>query len=624
LVASLVLALIMPIIPTQLDINNTSYLGHTIQKFSTFRSYYEEIILITDPEFEVSKNEKSITQQLTANNSQTVPSSFAITKEPSFNWSKLIFYTYIAGLLFFSIRLLLLFYNLYRIIRKNKTIQTEGVTIVSLKEDTPSFSFMRWVFINKEALKPEEFEQVLSHEKVHVKHKHSVDLLLAHIITILQWFNPLTWRIQKSLKTCHEYIADRQVIDQGHELFDYQSLLLSQLISIRSVELVNNFNLLSIKKRIAMMNKIKSGRIAKLKALLVIPILMFAFFFFTNMTGNSLNHLIALETEHNDLLQGHWVNRTVKSDHPQILEFRSDKFFTILSEKGNSASIIEYVIQNISSSKLTLKNGEKLLEIPYKLNKDKLEIEWNDGKWETYRKDLEHNTYILGDQQVDKLNVPSAKSVKTYDREYVLLNIKLTEENLYLNGEMENIDKLSSLLKEIKSSADTKKLYKMTMILEIDETVKMNRVDQVKSALRKNDLLKIGYIAKPKDEEMKGRTALFMLLPPKDAKLVDEAKIKNLFEIKDASGTTTDDYSKKLSQYIRDKKKYVMLYAYTDNTTYKEYLEKVDMVFSTIHSAREEKAQVDGKNYKTLSKDELKEYRKRYPITLTMKNVDHE
>ena len=102
--------------------------------------------------------------------------------------------------------------------------------------------------------------------------------------SVFQWFNPFVWQMRKALKTTHEYIADRQVIDKGFERFEYQALLLKQVIGYHSVELVNNFNLKPIKNKIAMMNKNKSGLPAKLKAMLVAPFAILVFFLFADFT----------------------------------------------------------------------------------------------------------------------------------------------------------------------------------------------------------------------------------------------------------------------------------------------------------------------------------------------------
>ena len=173
--------------------------------------------------------------------------------------------------------------------RTNKIIKHQGYNIVQIDKKVPTFSFFKSVFVNEKLFSHTELEQILAHERIHIRQKHSFDLLIIQLMILFQWFNPLVWRIQKSMKTVHEYLADRKVLEQGYQLFDYQSLLLSQLISIRSVELVNNFNLLSIKKTIAMMNKVKSGFFAKLKAIVAIPIIVVVFVLFADFSLGKTN-----------------------------------------------------------------------------------------------------------------------------------------------------------------------------------------------------------------------------------------------------------------------------------------------------------------------------------------------
>ncbi|TLX77085.1 hypothetical protein E9993_05220 [Labilibacter sediminis] len=518
LLASLILSVIMPIVPLQFSGDQTE-VSSTIQQINSFKNYYEELILITDPDYEVSYPDKQI-----SNNDASIGSVYS-----SWNVSGIIFYIYIAGLLFFVTRLLFLVYQLFKYIRTNRTIETNGVQLVLVEDNVPSFSFLRWVFLNKNSLKQEEYEQVLAHEKVHVQHKHSVDLLLAQMITLLQWFNPLTWRIQKSMKTCHEYIADRKVIEQGHTLFDYQSLLLSQLISIRSVELVNNFNLLSIKKRIAMMNKSKSGRIAQLKALLVIPILSFAFVFFANCTDENINN--------------------------------SNKQAALKSAQANHL----------------------------------------------------------------ELDVPYAREVKTYDDDFILCTLSMTPESFYFNGVEHDINKVDELIASIVLPEDKEKARKMSVLLEVDSSVKMQKVDQVRQTLRNNDLTKIGFVTKVNSADEK--TALFMLMPPKDAMVFEESKIekskvKNLFIFQSSDNRDLENVSEELISHIKTLEKYVMVYKYHNETLYSDYLEAVDMVWHTVYSLRRKAAKQDAKDYDELSSQLQKQYRRKYPMTLVSNNVD--
>jgi len=629
LVASMVIALTLPLLPFHIKVSNGDYLTNTMQKLGDFRNYYEEIILITDPDYIVAHEETDKLDVLDGKETLSQSSSVNQSQPSSFNLSRILFYIYITGLLFFTIRLLLLFYNLYRIVRRSDTIVHNGFTIVFIKEELPSFSFLKWVFINKEALKPDEFEQVISHEKVHVEQKHSVDLILAHIITMFQWFNPLTWRIQKSIKTCHEYIADRQVIDQGHELFDYQSLLLSQLISIRSVELVNNFNLLSIKKRIAMMNKIKSGRSAKMKALLVVPMLLVAFFFFADMTGKSLDIRELNYSNQDNSLEGNWEAINKSTHQIQILEITGSKMSTIKSVVNNNVIVNDYNIET-KAKKLILTNGKASVSVKYALNNDHLTIKWDDNNEVEYIRNTNKGTFVLVEDIFQKVSTPTAKSVKTFDYDYIIFSIMHTKDGFFFNAKKENLSKFNSLLKSVQLPEDKKKANKMSVLLEIDKDVKMKEVDQIKMALRENNFLKLGYVAVADVSTgiVDSKAALFNLLPPMDAKMfeqddLDERGIK-LFTINHSSSASLKQLKKQLHQHVMNNEKYVLLYEYSNSTSYNDYIQILDMVYSTIWNIRKEQAFFKGLNPDTMTKEEEKSIRKQYPITLTMRNVDEE
>ncbi|MCT4587668.1 MAG: hypothetical protein N4A71_07590 [Carboxylicivirga sp.] len=595
LLASLILALVLPL--TSIDISGSSaeYINQTAQKISSFRNYYEDLILMTEPDFKVSDELNTAVPVQTNMGTETqVKQSFS-----SISWSALFFFIYLSGVLFFTIRLLILFFNLFSVIRRNQVLKKDAMSIVLIEDEIPSFSFLRWIFINRSALKDKEYEQVIAHEKVHVQHKHTVDLLLAHIITIFQWFNPLTWRIQKSIKTCHEYIADRQVIDQGHELFDYQSLLLSQLVSIRSVELVNNFNLLSIKKRIAMMNKIKSGSRAKLKALLVIPMLTFAFFFFSNMTGKTLS-----------------VEKNI-----EIIESQQAPELIV-----PSSTIATDDLEVDATDESSIPEMEETTAVVDFLKPEP--FEYIVGRYEIKLLNEESSkTSVMDD--LPSVNLPTAKSVKTFDYDFVLYSILYSKDGFYIDGKREDLSK-AKLILDKKQKSQTESFEKKAILLEIDKSMKMKEVDNIKHALRENNLLKIAYVAKP-DESAgieSSKAALLNLLPPKNAKRMDadELKKKNikLFTIKNSSRASLNELGKQLRKHVMGNKKYVIMYEYSNNTSYEDFLHTVDMVYSNIWSIRKEHAFFEGMNYKNLTKDEEKALRKKYPITLTTKNVDME
>ena len=113
---------------------------------------------------------------------------------------------------------------------------------------------------------------------IHIIQKHSVDILLAEVLTIVLWFNPFAWLYKKSIKENHEFLADEGVISNGYSANHYQKLLFEQSTGLH-LSLANNFNQSLTFKRLNMMKKIRSNKLAKYKVLLMIPAFLLMIFF---------------------------------------------------------------------------------------------------------------------------------------------------------------------------------------------------------------------------------------------------------------------------------------------------------------------------------------------------------
>ncbi len=148
----------------------------------------------------------------------------------------------------------------------------DGLKVIQMPDLKSPFSFLKTVFIPKGLEKAEDFDQVLTHESIHVQQGHTYDLIYVQLMASIFWFNPIIWRLLNHLKTIHEYIADEKVINKGYSLVGYQTMLLRQVISNNSHGLVHNFNLSFIRRRIAMMNHKKSGWTGRTKVLLTFSI----------------------------------------------------------------------------------------------------------------------------------------------------------------------------------------------------------------------------------------------------------------------------------------------------------------------------------------------------------------
>jgi len=179
-------------------------------------------------------------------------------------------YFFGAGLFFLLFMYKLL--KLFALIKKTGIQRFNGVKVVFMKKDLAPFSFFNIIFVNKSNTSDDDFQSIISHEMIHIRQYHSIDLIIMELLSIFQWFNPFVWPYKKSLKETHEYLADNAVIAQGCNAAKYQLLIFEQHVGVKLFEFANNFNHSQIKRRITMITKRKSKRWAKFKVLLILPV----------------------------------------------------------------------------------------------------------------------------------------------------------------------------------------------------------------------------------------------------------------------------------------------------------------------------------------------------------------
>ena len=119
---------------------------------------------------------------------------------------------------------------------------------------------------------------ILLHEQMHIRHRHSLDLLLYSFCTAAHWFNPLVWITRTELKLLHEYEADDSVLDQGIDATQYQLLLVRKAVGEQRFSLANGFQHSKLKNRIAMMLSSPTSRKRQFAWLLLIPVLAVAMY----------------------------------------------------------------------------------------------------------------------------------------------------------------------------------------------------------------------------------------------------------------------------------------------------------------------------------------------------------
>jgi TonB family protein len=182
---------------------------------------------------------------------------------------------YVAGIVVFGLKLLSDLFNLFLLILRQKNSESRIIRFHGF--NTAGFSALGYVFINK-ALKPDEAEEIIRHEQNHLKRNHFIDIIFIGVIKSFQWFNPVIYLFNRSLRAIHEFQADQECLSSGIPVINYQSLLLNQVFRTNTFTLTNSFSNPSlIKKRMIMMTKKRTSSFASMKLLIVIPVVGFIF-----------------------------------------------------------------------------------------------------------------------------------------------------------------------------------------------------------------------------------------------------------------------------------------------------------------------------------------------------------
>lgn len=189
---------------------------------------------------------------------------------------------YFTGMVIVFARLIYQAIYLYAISKLSKTIRQDGLTLVLMNSEISPFSYFNKIYIPASKADDYSIQSIIEHEKSHKKQRHFVDLFIIEVVTIFQWFNPVVWLYERSIKEVHEYLADEAVLNNGYNKGKYQAILVNEAIGGPVFILTNQFNQSIIKKRIIMMKKMKTPRLAGLKSLLFVPMVAFLLMAFAN------------------------------------------------------------------------------------------------------------------------------------------------------------------------------------------------------------------------------------------------------------------------------------------------------------------------------------------------------
>ncbi len=269
----------------------------TFFQFNRFYLLFTPFISLLIPSFQTGQIE--IVQQQAPQNFEFIPQAIqefqqnevvfydkinTTSLSVDWTWGDMIFGFYVFVVLLFLGKLLQNIWAVRQLIQSNSIEKKNNYTQVILPNIKTPFSFFNYLFWNGK--KEMETELMLAHEQVHIRERHSIDVIVMEILVAFFWFHPLVYLFRRASKMTHEYLADQNVTQEFGKRKEYASLLLTNATQ-PFLTLASTFNSF-IKSRLVMIYKEKTSSNKLWKLVTILPLFSFLILLFSCDRVNSI------------------------------------------------------------------------------------------------------------------------------------------------------------------------------------------------------------------------------------------------------------------------------------------------------------------------------------------------
>jgi hypothetical protein len=322
--------------------------------------------------------------------------------------------------------------NCFKLISKSKSnpiVKYKNANLVLVDEKTIPHTFLNFIYINFEDYNNRNIEDELyTHELVHVNQKHTIDILFIEVLKVFFWFNPLFIFYKKAIQLNHEFLADEEIVKTYNNVPFYQNLLLQKSSNVQTIYLASNLNYLVTKKRLIMMTKSTSRKIAVLKKLAIAPILIgLVYFFCIEIVAQEKVVAIKAETKNSKI-----------TDKDKIRDlYYSGVYVKLIDEKSDRNQVTLYENLSLEDRRKYLDLVPEMMiekEIPeplFEKMKSKNIPVWINGKVKTKeeikkykRSDFSYYTYSFVHKNARSKRFPQEYQYTLYTKEYFDENLK--------------------------------------------------------------------------------------------------------------------------------------------------------------------------------------------------------
>lgn len=277
---------------------------------------------------------------------------------------------YLVGVIVFMLRIAIGILSSEIICHRRSRMLADGSRLVITERNYAPFSWRNCIVISRKDYESNG-AMIIAHEQAHVHHHHSFDLILAQLFCAVQWFNPAAWMLRRSLMEVHEFEADASVLEDGFDGRRYQICLVRAALQGSFATTTNNFSNCSTKKRIVMMNRHSTNPWARLRVLLMLPVVALSVIV-ASACKQDTNSEMNLNSQDAPTTDVYWVD----IQEVDIAETDStDEVFWVVDQRpeypGGEAALMEYLRSNLQYPENCKKNKvQGRVLISFVVNKD--------------------------------------------------------------------------------------------------------------------------------------------------------------------------------------------------------------------------------------------------------------
>ena len=208
---------------------------------------------------------------------ESIPLTYSQVEIPvqeTIDWLLILMSAYIVISILIILKIGMELVSFFRRIQKQNKQKESNYTLVDSNSAENPFSFFSYIVINKDMFTEEELQHILTHESIHVKQKHSFDVLIGKVFCAIFWVNPIIWLYRKAMLQNLEFIADNETFQQIENKYEYQRTLLKVVTHQHDLSITNQFYQSLIKKRIVMLHTNQSHKKNVWKYATILPLLV--------------------------------------------------------------------------------------------------------------------------------------------------------------------------------------------------------------------------------------------------------------------------------------------------------------------------------------------------------------